>query len=248
MRFANYLFQFFIVIYVAGLILVGLDLVPSWLNWSYSTFLILAGVLGIIYFIQIFKWQVGIPLSIAIFTVSFLCVSGGVNNQWWFGDLGYTELLLPAVNGVPIAIGFMWIMVIATGHAITSFLKTRNLPVRSVVASFLAVLLSVILEPVAYSALTFSVWFDDGIYFGIPWTSFFSWWFIAFVIHLVIYFFLPRPKDDYIWKNRLAIVYVLVMFMLLIIGVVHGLYTAVVIAALGTAILIYLLRKKLSYI
>lgn len=72
MRWQHYIFYFFLIWYSFGVILVGFNLLPTWLEWANSVFIITAGVLGVIYFVRGFGAIYGVSISTLIFSTTFI--------------------------------------------------------------------------------------------------------------------------------------------------------------------------------
>ena len=167
-KIANYIFYFFCVWYVCGFVLVGLDILPSWLEWSNSVFIITAGILGIVYFMIRYSNGFGLIISTLIFLTTFLIEYFGSAYAILFGAYTYTNQFAPNVFGVPIAIGFAWVMVIATGHAILSKQATQHPLVRALIGGLLALVMDLILDPVAFEVKGYWIWHEPGLYYNIP--------------------------------------------------------------------------------
>lgn len=245
-KIANYIFYFFCVWYVCGFVLVGLDILPSWLEWSNSVFIITAGILGVVYFMIRYSNGFGLIISALIFLTTFLIEYFGSAYAILFGAYTYTSQFAPNVFGVPIAIGFAWVMVIATGHAILSKLATQHPLVRALIGGLLALVMDLILDPVAFEVKGYWIWHEPGLYYNIPWTNFLGWFLIAFVLHFGLSYMKPREENK-LWQNRLAYLYVLIVIMFTFIALMNSIYLASVIVLSCLALLIAVLRKEGRY-
>lgn len=246
MRFADYIFYFFLFWYGCGLILVGFDILPRWLEWSNSVFIITSGILGGIYLLIHYGKKIGIIIFIGVFLSTFIVEYYGSSSQFLFGHYTYSDSFAPNVLDVPVAIGFAWVMVIATGHAILMKLGVQNKVLRAFFGGLLALLMDLILDPVAYQAKQYWIWHEPGIYYDIPWTNFFGWFIVAFCIHLLLSFIYVE-KVNAIWQKRLVWLYGMILVMFTLIGFVNGIYLAGIVVLVGLFILIYFLRKGGDY-
>ncbi|WP_339261933.1 hypothetical protein [Lysinibacillus sp. FSL K6-3209] len=86
MRWQHYIFYFFLIWYSFGVILVGFNLLPTWLEWANSVFIITAGVLGVIYFVRGFGAIYGVSISTLIFSTTFIVEYLGSTHSILFGS------------------------------------------------------------------------------------------------------------------------------------------------------------------
>lgn len=242
-RLANYIFYFFLFWYACGVVLVGLDLLPSWLEWSNSVFIITAGVLGVIYFMIHFDMLRGMIISFIVFLTTFVVEYYGSSTQFLFGNYTYTDHFAPNVLGVPIAIGFAWVMVIATAHALLMKLRVQSHLLRALIGGLLALVMDLILDPVAFEVKQYWIWHESGFYYNIPWTNFFGWFLIAFIIHYILSF-IPMKTVSLLWQKRLILLYGLIIIMFTLIGLLNGIYLASVIVLGVLLLLTFLIRKE----
>lgn len=244
MKWQDITFYFFIFWYICGVVLLSFDLIPSWLEWANAVFLILAGLLAVFYFIHTFRLKVGLILTIIIFISTFIVEYFGASVSFLFGDYYYTDRFAPNVFGVPLAIGFAWLMVMGTSHALT---KQLHKWLRPFAGGFVALTIDLIIDPVAYQVKQYWIWEEPGAYYHIPWTNFFGWFVVAFVLHAVILLFekMGAVSINVLWTKRMAVVFILMILMFVIIGVIHGLWLAVsVTIGFSTIILLIYSRKR----
>jgi len=166
-----------------GAILLLVDWMPPWLQWSNPVFLYLAGLVGASCFLYAYGVTRGLLVSAVVFLGSMAAEGFGVHTGLLFGSYVYTDWLGPQAFGVPLAIGSAWIMVIATGHfallRIVGWLRVLGAPL-------LAVALDLLLDPVAASVQGYWLWPGGGDYYGVPWQNFAGWYATAFALHLAI--------------------------------------------------------------
>ncbi|MFB5661556.1 carotenoid biosynthesis protein [Alteribacillus sp. HJP-4] len=117
-HFDTWVYRLFLIWYICGIILLSFQLIPPALEWSNSVFLILAGLLGMLYFIRSYGTGRGMLLSLYIFLFTMTAEGFGVAYGVFFGDYFYNSDFGMMVQGVPITIGFAWLMVTATTHVL----------------------------------------------------------------------------------------------------------------------------------
>lgn len=178
------IFKLYIVWFIVGLVLVSFDLIPSWLEWANSVFLILAGVIALFYAMATFGRIKGLILSVLIGVSTFLIEGLSAHFDVFFGNYDYTERFPPLLFGVPIGIAFAWIVMIMAGHALSRKFSNRFL--RATIAALYVVALDFVLDPVAFVSKSYWVWYSDSDYYGIPLSNFIGWFIIAFVWQLIL--------------------------------------------------------------
>ncbi|WP_078553120.1 carotenoid biosynthesis protein [Bacillus alkalicellulosilyticus] len=242
-QFDRYIFRFFLFWYVCGVILLTFDLVSPSLEWANVIFLLLSGILGVIYFIRNYSMRKGFSVVALIFTTTMMAEWTGVRYGFLFGHYSYNADFGPQLVGVPITIGFAWIMVIATTHAIAKVISQHVKGVKKKAVYLLcgpsaAVILDLILDPVAFVAKEYWIWDGNGVYYGIPFSNFVDWFLVAFALHLVLAFYLLQDDDNSTyWSQRMAILYGLMLSMFVILAISAKLWLAIAI----TAPLVYIL-------
>ncbi|MTH53301.1 carotenoid biosynthesis protein [Bacillus mangrovi] len=223
------LYIFFLIWYGCGVILLSFDLLPAWLEWANVVFLIVAGTLGGVYFHHTYGPRTGFILSAAVVLLSIFIEFLGVEYGIMFGDYYYTSDFGPQLLGVPIAIGFAWLMVMAGSHAIMKAIwPGAPLLLFSTAGALLAVMIDLILDPVAYKVKAYWVWTADSFYYNIPFSNFAGWFITAFILHLLIG---TAGKKKYArsvrWQNRAVMVYFLVFAMFVLLAAIDSLWLAV---------------------
>ena len=237
------LFQFFIFWYICGFILVGFDILPSWLEWSNSVFIITSGLLAVLYFMKMYDPLVGIVLSAGIFVTTFIVEYFGSSTSFLFGDYYYTDQFAPNVMNVPIAIGFAWVMVIATGLALIRLLAITNAIVRALLGGLAALAMDLVLDPVAYLVKGYWIWEEAGLYYDIPWTNFFGWFIIAFCIHFLLSFVRQQQRFSS-FDQKMLVIYIGIIVMFAWIALLATLWLATIIGLLSAAFVFVLMYLK----
>ncbi|MCA0988253.1 carotenoid biosynthesis protein [Guptibacillus algicola] len=250
-------FKLFIFWYGCGVVLVGFDLLPPFLEWANAFFLILCGVLAGFYFIRTFGKPIGYSISILIFTLSMAAESLGVHYGWIFGQYNYSGDFGFKVVDVPIGIGFAWVMVVAVTHVLSiELLKKMNHSLLkwmtySIVGALIAVLIDLIIDPVAYLVKGYWGWEGTSFYYEVPMQNFTGWFFVSLLFHLLLYPVFVRNKiasrEAFIfWKHRMAALFGMVMGMFIFLGLLDQLWLAVTITGLPTYLLLYAYRKSVK--
>jgi bisanhydrobacterioruberin hydratase len=242
-RSFNGLFLFFVFWYICGFVLVGFNLLPSWLEWSNSVFIITSGILAIFYFQLAYGVLKGLIISSSIFISTFVVEYLGSTTSFLFGDYFYTNQFAPNLLGVPLAIGFAWIMVIATGHTIIQILHIRSALLKSFVGGAAALAMDLVLDPVAYVVKGYWIWEESGNYYGIPWTNFFGWFLIAFLLHLLLAVIPERQIPTTVIQKMLAI-YAGIILLFGWIALLDGLYLVTCISVGITLLCVFLAWVK----
>lgn len=203
--------------------LVGFHLLPPWLEWANVVFLMLAGMIGALFLIERYG-QRGIIATIAIFIGTMAVEYVGATYSLIFGSYDYTNQFGMTIFGVPIAIGFAWLAVIGCTHALALRFVSQTSPiVASVVGASLAVVLDLVIDPVAYVAKQYWLWEGTSIYYNVPLQNFAGWFVVAFVIHLLL-FVLPGRKASS--ERRAMILFFLLEAMFLFLALLEQLYVA----------------------
>jgi putative membrane protein len=240
----NTLFRFFLVWYACGVILLSFNILPPWLEWANTVFLITAGTLGVIYFCKCYGNKHGLFISMVVFVVSMTSEYLGTTYGWIFGKYIYNADFGIKLFDVPITIGFAWLLVMSSSHA---FLQTFQLPtVLSVIyGGLIAVVMDLIIDPVAYVVKSYWVWQESGPYYDIPTQNFFGWFFVAAALHIFLLFY-QKPKQNHTWAKRIILVYVLIISMFLLLALLAKLYLAVFVTLIGSALILFHYYKKRS--
>ncbi|MBM7577351.1 carotenoid biosynthesis protein [Jeotgalibacillus terrae] len=246
----NNVWKIFIVWYVIGVVLVAFDLLPPFLEWANAVFLYLAGILAIYYSTKVLGLIKGIVISVIIMAFTMWAESLGVKYGIIFGAYHYEQDFGIQVFGVPLTIGFAWVMVIFTSLSFMHRLLEQPKSMKkglffALITSLLAVCMDLIIDPVAYQAKQYWVWDDTGPYYDIPTQNFLAWFYVSFIIQIVIYFLTHVPTSE-LWTKRTNWLYFMMIIMFVITALAYQLYLAVIVTASGLAITysIYLLFSR----
>ncbi|HEY1017185.1 MAG TPA: carotenoid biosynthesis protein [Herpetosiphonaceae bacterium] len=203
LAWASYLFLWF-----WSVPLLALDLVPPGGEAMASVMLILPGALA--------GWRLlerggrpgraaGWLVIGAILVGSWAVEHLGVTSGWPFGRYRYEGVLLPTLVGVvPLAIPFAWLLVVPGALELARLLLPRApLPVLGLLGATLAMLLDMVIEPVAVYVNGYWTWLDAGPFYGIPTANFIAWWVVSALFCVLLLLYLrpawraePQPALD----------------------------------------------------
>lgn len=246
-KWEDRIFKLFIFWYICGVILLGFDLLPSWLEWANAFFLILAGTLGFLYLWRRFGPTIGGAIGVLIFFSTFIVEWAGADSGFLFGSYDYTDRFAPNVFGVPIAIGFAWLMVMATSHVIARWIVPGGGFLYAAAGGIAAVIIDLIIDPVAYKVKGYWLWEDTGFYYDIPWTNFTGWFIVAFVLHLILDAAFKKQKLEVLAgqaEKRMTLLYVLMIALFVLLGLINGLWLAAFLTSVLTAAIVALAWKR----
>ncbi|WP_059282850.1 carotenoid biosynthesis protein [Bacillus coahuilensis] len=219
------IWTFFIIWYICGVILVAFDLLPPWLEWANSVFLYVSGLIVILYLLNsLEKKFYAVIISLFIIVLTIFAEHLGVEYGLIFGEYHYEKDFGIQFLGVPVTIGFAWLLVV--GSSMVYFLHIKNAFLYAILTSILAVNMDLIIDPVSFVVKEYWIWEGTGFYYGIPNQNFIGWFSVSFVIQLGL-FYLKQWKgfsSDPIWEARLRVLYFLVMFMFVLTAMMNGLW------------------------
>lgn len=107
----------------------------------------------------------------------------GVNTGFIFGNYSYGNVLGPKLFGVPLIIGFNWVLVILGAISISKNIVPGTV-IRSLITAVLAVAFDLLLEPAAIK-LGYWLWYDGSV----PVLNYAAWFLIAFTSSLFYFKF-----------------------------------------------------------
>lgn len=165
-------------VYPFAMLLLSFDLMPFGMEWMSSLLLAMLGLTA-----GAWMWfnfgGMGAALSAEIFVLGLGLEYVGVITGVPFGSYKYTGVLVPGLpGGVPLAIGFAWLLVVVAS-TFTARRFLQSVWAVSLAGAALAVGLDLLLEPVAFRVKHYWQWLaPDAGYYGVPWENFAAW-FIA---------------------------------------------------------------------
>ncbi|MCY0888649.1 MAG: carotenoid biosynthesis protein [Alicyclobacillaceae bacterium] len=218
---------------------------PAWLSFSNAVFLLLGGLVT--------SWQLVVQLgrvagSLSILLLAlggFLVEVLGVHTGFPFGAYRYTGALGLQLWHVPLAIGGAWVLI---GGA--SFLAARELFVspwaQSIAAPLLGVCLDALLDPVASHVLRDWTWLSGGPWYGIPRQNFIAWMGVLLCMECVLLILGRAASTDrhpaisrgvalrrgQHRRSQLPAVVGPVFLLFGLVGIAHGFYLPVLVAAI----------------
>jgi putative membrane protein len=216
--------------------LLSLDLMPFGMEWMSSLLLAMLGLAAGGWMWLNFAVR-GAAISVAIFLLGLGLEYIGVTTGFPFGRYEYTGVLAPSLpGGMPLAIGFAWLLIVVAGFFTTTRAwpgnvteaRSRVLPVQALVAAILAVGLDLLLEPVAYHIKGYWIWLDgNGGYYGVPWANFAAWFAAALVLNLMLGALLPQPdRIGLKWSRVPVALYTMNVLLFSVVNLAHGLWLA----------------------
>ncbi|WP_354481046.1 carotenoid biosynthesis protein [Paenibacillus sp. PvP094] len=137
--------------------------------------------------------QPGLWVSSAILWLGGMGIEWiGVHTKWPFGEYGYSDFFGIHLFSVPVTLGFAWIAVVGNSALLSGGGSTlKGKLIRAIKTGFWAILLDLVLDPVAH-ARGFWHWEAPGGFYGVPWTNYISW----FIMGAFLSLFLPAMPAD----------------------------------------------------
>lgn len=241
-------YQLFLFWFAIGVILVGLDLLPPWLEWANSVFLVLAGIMGVFYFYSLFKAAKATTVVIIIYVFSSFMEYLGSTYGILFGEYDYTDRFGYKIFEIPFTIGFAWLLVMATTHALVKRIQPHTGLFSVTLGSLAAVIMDLIIDPVAFKANSYWIWLEGGLYYDIPWTNFMGWFVVAFILHAVIWGVENKEErqHDYVkWERRTYVLYGMMVGMFIVTAATSGLWLAIFLSGTLTLLLyVWAVRRR----
>lgn len=253
----------YLFVYPFGILLIALDIVPTWGTWMGGALLILQGSMMGLWLVANYGRR-GLLAALSILLLSWAVEHVGVTTGFPFGGYHYTETLnLKVLGVVPLAVPFAWLMVVPAAVGITEYLLRRSQQVApprgmgrvvlrgaliALGAASFALLLDLMIEPLAVHINGYWVWDNTGGgYYGVPGSNFAAWWVTSAVLAALMLALIHMPQrvgeaapatplgGTVAWLPPLLYMLNLTMFVLIYLA--HGKTLAV---AVGSFILIFL--------
>jgi bisanhydrobacterioruberin hydratase len=248
-------FAVFCFVYPFALFLLSFDLMPFGMEWMSSLLLAMLGLTA-----ASWLWlNYGAPggaIGALVFVLGIGLEYVGVSTGVPFGDYRYTGVLVPSLpGGVPLAIGFAWLMIVVAGLYTARWLVRSKVqspkskvsrarlwtldlgPWTSLLGAMLVVGLDLLLEPVAYLVKGYWEWLGGSpAYYGVPWGNFASWFGAALVLNLLVSVVVPRRQVRWPWVP--VALYAMNVVLFGVVSVAHGLWLPGVVGLLLLALLL----------
>lgn len=236
-------FGVFCFVFPFATFLLSFDLMPWGMEWMSSLLLAMLGLSCGAWMVVNFGRK-GLLLSLAVFALGVALEYVGVITGVPFGEYRYTGMLMPGLpGGVPLAIGFAWLLIVVgslfTARWLLAYVKQGrgNLWPAVLLGAVLAVGLDLLLEPVAYHVKGYWEWqapVSDG-YYGVPWSNFATWLVAALGLNWLVSRTTGEKKLEWSWLP--VWLYAMNVFMFGVVNVMHGFWWPGVIMAVLLAVL-----------
>ncbi|MBM7703819.1 carotenoid biosynthesis protein [Metabacillus iocasae] len=258
MSISNSIYRFFILWYICGVVLLTFDLLPPWLEWANSVFLYVSGSLAFLYLVKAYNYRLASLLSLIVIAATIFAEWLGVTYGFLFGSYHYEKDFGVQIMGVPLTIGFAWLMVVVTSRVLTLQVmnniripKWGRLFAYATITSLFAVVMDLAIDPVAYVVKQYWVWEAESMYYNIPFSNFMGWFVLSFFIQIFFYLILKGQdkRDVPLWEHRMVVLYILVVGMFLLIALTAQLWLCFIVTTLSLFVLLLLYwRGKLHAI
>lgn len=261
------LFLLFCIAFPIALIGIVFNVHPPFsMAWAASALLLLEGLLVVFAIMDVYA-LLGLIAIVLVALLAYGMEALGVNTGFPFGSYHYTNVLLFHLPGnVPLPVVFAWLMIILSINGMIHGLTVREPPfvLQIVLPAFFALLLDLMLEPVAFHLEHYWQWLNPGTlnYYGVPLLNFLAWFIVAFILLYLVNFLLsliPPLFDIFTLPGRLALitfplVYTANVLLFGLTDLTHGYYLGGIVALIALALLVYiwpfpsfsLLRKALD--
>jgi putative membrane protein len=116
----------YLFVYPFGILLIALDIVPTWGTWMGGALLIAQGSMMGLWLLANYRWR-GLLAALCIVVLSWAVEHVGVTTGFPFGGYYYTDALNLKIFGVvPLAVPFAWLLVVPAALGITEHLLNRQ--------------------------------------------------------------------------------------------------------------------------
>tara|TARA_B100001093_G_C26856201_1_gene1027518 strand:+ start:4173 stop:4796 length:624 start_codon:yes stop_codon:yes gene_type:complete len=185
------------IIHIAGII--GIRLIPElFLKTSFVSIVVPLGL----YLFRIKLDRKSWLIILLVYVITFFSEWIGVRFGWLFGSYKYGESLGLKLDGVPILMGFNWLLLALVSRQISMrILKNKWLII--LLSALLMVFIDFIIEPLC-EKLDFWAWENSLI----PWSNYRDWFLIA-VLNQWILSFIRLNNQMFIWSVGYVLILVL---------------------------------------
>ena len=222
-------FGVFCFVFPFATFLMSFDLMTWGMEWMSSLLLAMLG-LACGAWMAVNFGRVGLWLSLGVLASGVTLEYVGVTTGLPFGEYHYTGVLVPVLpGGVPLAIGFAWLLVVVGGLFSARWLLARisvgpHSPWgANLLGAGLAVCLDLLLEPVAYHVKGYWEWLappSEG-YYGVPWSNFATWLVATLVMNWLVSR-ATRGVQRLRWRWLPVWLYGMNVFMFGVVNMMHG--------------------------
>ncbi|EUJ25165.1 hypothetical protein PGRAN_00480 [Listeria grandensis FSL F6-0971] len=239
-------FRFFVWLYMAmffiAVLLIVLNILPVRLTAVHALFFIVSGIFAVIFLILQYGKGLGSAITILIFMVS-TCIEWMQTSLTSGGDgSGVTTDFGLVINGIPVAFGFIWLVLIVGTHVIAREITLKikidwlRGGIYAVIGATMVMVFEMLIEPVAMQVKQLAT--ESPTITIIQMTDAANWWMLGLILHLMIYFMLSLTDQ---WgklhfptlKSELVLVYWIVLSFFLVLGYYMGLWNIIAITLTG---------------
>lgn len=225
-------FGVFCFVYPFAILLLSFNLMPFDMEWMSSLLLAMLGIASWAWLAVNFG-RGGLFAGAAVFLLGLALEYVGVGTGMPFGRYAYMGVLVPELpGGVPLAIGFAWLLIIVAGLFTARSLLPRSTETKGwaicLLGAVLAVGLDLLLEPVAFHVKGYWEWLEGengAAYYGVPWSNFATWLVASFLMNLGVYRLIAGSRS-LVWNWLPAALYGMNVVMFGIVNLVHGFWVA----------------------
>lgn len=233
--------------FAIGLVLVSFDLLAESWQWANAFFLYLAGMVAFGYLLLCYPFKQATFITVTAMSISMGLEYLGVTYGILFGDYRYERDFGVQLAGVPITIGFAWLVVIVSTSVITQRLlgKKRSLLLFVVISSLLAVLIDLAIDPVAFALKKYWIWEQPGFFYGVPFQNFIGWFVTSAIIQAILYrTWMSQREVSSKYDRRAMLLYFTILTMFVITALVGKLYLVVIIQVTLVSVILAKMMKK----
>lgn len=149
-------------------------------GWLASPFLILAGLIVVLSA----RTRRGVATLAALALYGFAVEILGARTGFPFGAYAYTDALWPRLCGVPVVMGFAWMVLVAHGWSVFARMRWPA-PLAVVAAALWTTAVDLVIDPLAANELGYWRWPRAGFYYGIAFTNFAGWFMTSLVAYVL---------------------------------------------------------------
>lgn len=152
---------------------------PAGTGWTAPSFLFVAALLTLC--LTPPGWRLQLAIAAVIGMAAEL---SGLRWGYPFGEYSYTDVLFPAVMGVPLAIGAAWLILFAYVRQMLAWFKLNTI-IRAAIGAAWMTAIDLVIDPLAAGPLGFWTWADGGRYYGVPASNFFGWFIVSLLLFII---------------------------------------------------------------
>lgn len=170
--------------------------------WTTNIFLGLQAAVTFMFLAEAAETKSSVIFCAIILILSFAAELIGVKTGFPFGSYSYSDVLRPALFGVPVAISFSWFTIAVNVFLISKFILFDLNKFRIIiVSSFLILAIDFLLEPFASSVNSFWIWTGGKI----PFQNYISWFVLGFIFSFLLERFIIWNRKFFENINFIAI-------------------------------------------